>query len=167
MARKTETSDQPTRRKRLPAPKLDNDEVSLGWLLELINGARSQVLEARKMDEPVLSFERVRASLREAYFMLNGEQNDLVRNTEIGSRRLLPYLLVNFGAQNLQRMALEVLENGESADGALKLLDRCRELTMVIERHLFGQEPPKDVPNVVDLIARKAHQQSRAEGSVK
>ena len=158
-ARKTDTSDSDTAGPaRLLEPKLGNDEVMLGELLGVIDAARAPVLEARKMDDPVLSFERVRSSLREAYFMLNGEHSTLDRNTSLGNRRMLPYLIVHYGAHNLQRMALEVLDHGESAERALALLDRSRELTRAIQRHLFGDGPPPpgDVANVVDFATRKS-----------
>jgi hypothetical protein len=153
------------REKSTMVPKLENTEVSLSELLGLINSARKPVLAAIRSEEeePTLSFTDMRKFLADAYFALGGERSTLDRNTEIGSRRLLPYLLVNYGAQNLQRIALEVLQEGESPEMALVLLDRCRELTFIIERHLFGQAPPKDVPKVVDFLSRKALQQSRAE----
>lgn len=141
---------------RKTEPKLGNREVMLPELLGVINAARAPVLEAQKMDDPVLSFERVRTSLREAYFMLNGEQNTLDRNTGLGNRRLLPYLVVHYGAHHLQNMALEVLDHGETPERALALLDRSRELTRAIHRHLFGDGPPDDVKNVVDFATRKS-----------
>jgi hypothetical protein len=160
MAHKPKTNTPAPNNTKPLAPKLANDEVMLGALLEKINEARSPVIEARKMDDPVLSFADVRASLREAYLMLNGEQSDLTHNTQLGNRRRLPYLLVNYGAQHLQKLALHVLTEGESPELALDLLERSRELTAIIERHLFGQTPPKD-SNVVDFRARNATPRKR------
>ena len=150
MAHETETSTM--------TPKLENKEVCLSELLGLINNARNPVWAAIQSGEekPTLRFAEMREFLREAYFAMGGERSDLVRNTEIGNRRLLPYMLLHLGAHNLQNLALEVLSDGESSEKAIELLDRCRELTQIIERHLFGQLPPTDVENVVDIRARKS-----------
>lgn len=139
-------------------PKLENAEVRLVELLGLLNDARNPVVAALGKEDPTLSFADMRKSLRDAYRALGGEQSDLDRNTELGNRRRLPYLIVHYGAHSLQSMALEVLEHGESAERALALLDRSRELTRAIQRHLFGEMPPDGVGNVVDFATRKSQQ---------
>lgn len=139
-------------------PQLKTAEVRLFELLGLINAARNPLLAAIKSEEecPTLSFIDMRESLRQAYFALGGERSTLDRNTELGNRRMLPYLIIHYGAHNLQCMALEVLDHGETPERALALLDRSRELTRAIQRHLFGDGPPDDVKNVVDFATRKS-----------
>jgi hypothetical protein len=143
-------------------PKLENREVRLIELLGLLNDVRKPVMTAIQDNSATLSFPDLRKSLREAYFALDGERSDLTRNTDIGNRRMLPYLLVHYGAHNLQKLALEALEAADSPENALKLLDRSRELTQIIERHFFGQRPPDDVANVIDIATRKSQRNTRA-----
>lgn len=76
--------------------------------------------------------------------------------SEFDDRRMLPYMLIHYGACSLQRLATEVLQSrGESSEKAHELLRLSRNLTQIIERRLFGNLPPTDEKNVVDLAVHK------------
>jgi hypothetical protein len=74
---------------------------------------------------------------------------------DIGSRRLLTYSAVHLLAHNLQMLAAAVINTGESPETAFELLNCSRDVTLLIERRLFGQLPPDGLANVVDLATRK------------